>query len=280
MPVRGETGTAKPPRGNDEARSLLQCGLRSDEREVRVAAITALSGLARDHEWALDGLLEALVSELETPERVATELDRLAPRPGTRLIPLLGHPSDVVRFYAVRLLVRYGHLAARHVPEMTLDVSASVRAAALETLRAVPSGEALRCALRLLDDPSPTVRAQASRTAVAITPASARYVVPLLGDRSWWVRDAAREALVAAGRDATTVVEPALHEPDALLRSGAALVLQDVGIIDALVEEADLHRLEPILDAGGSHLRNAASDRARRGVVLTSPPQLAAGAPS
>jgi HEAT repeat protein len=253
-------------------------GLRSDEREVRVAAITALSGLARDHEWALDGLVEALASELETPERIATELDRLAPRPGNRLLPLLGHPSEVVRFYAVRLLARYDHLARQHASRMTGDASANVRAAALEVLRAVPSGEALRSALRSLDDPSPIVRAHASRTVVAIAPVAARYVVPLLGDRSWWVREAVREALVAAGQDASSAVEPAVQQPDAVLRSGAALVLQDTGIIDALVEGDDLSRLEPILAAGGDRLRSAATDRARKGITLTPSAQRAAQA--
>jgi HEAT repeat protein len=252
-----------------DARALLLRGLRSDEREVRIAAITALSGLAREHEWALDGLVEALASEVETPERVATELDRLAPRPATRLVPLLGHPSEVVRFYAVRLLARYDRLARRHVPRMTCDPSANVRAASLEVLGAVPSGGALRCALRALDDPSPTVRAHAARTVLAIAPAVAPYVVPLLADTSWWVREAAREALVAAGGGASPAVERALRGPDAVLRNGAALVLQDVGLVDQLVAADDDARFEPILAAGGARLRSAASERAtRRGAAV------------
>lgn len=266
---------ANAPAALDDAdtRSLLRRGLRSDEREVRVAAVTALSGLAPDHEWALDGLIEALASELETPERVATELDRLAPRPGSRLVPLLGHPSEVVRFYVVRLLARYEHLARRHVPRMTGDASANVRAAALEVLRAVPSGEAARTALRSLDDPSPLVRAHAGRTVVAVAPRAAGYVVPLLADRSWWVREAAREALASAGTGVSSAVERAVRQPDAVLRSGAAIVLQDAGVIDALAEEDDPARLETIFAAGGERLRAAAADRARMGITLAPPAQ-------
>ena len=124
--------------------------------------------------WAIDGLVEALTRGADDAVTVATQLDALAPRAGPPdCQPLLGHPNGVVRFYAVRLLSRYAPLAERHVPAMTTDHSPNVRAAALETLRTVASGEALRCALRLLDDPNPLVRAHASRTASTIAPLTA-----------------------------------------------------------------------------------------------------------
>lgn len=255
----------------DEAdtRALLEWGLRSGERDVRVAAITALSGLASDHEWALDGLVEALASELETPERIATELDRLAPRPGRRLAPLLGHPSEVVRFYVVRLLGRYPELARRHVAALAADPSPHVRAAALETLRAAGSTETLRRALELLSDPQSFVRAQASRTATAIAGVgAASFVAPLLADASWWVREAAREALVGIGRDVAPVVSALLDADDPALRRGAALVLQDVGAVDALVDGDETGQVERILAAGGGRLRRAAAERARRRLDL------------
>jgi len=255
--------------GETDTRVLLRQGLRSDEREVRVAAITTLSRLARDHEWALDGLVEALASELETPERVATELDRLAPRPGRRLVPLLGHPSDVVRFYVVRLLAGYPDLARRHVAPHAADVSPHVRAAALETLRAAGSTETLRRALDLLSDPQPYVRAQASRTATAIAGVGAAgFVAPMLGDGSWWVREAAREALVAVGAAVAPVVSAYLDHDDPELRNGAALVLQDVGAVDALVGSEESDQLERILAAGGNRLRRAATERAHRKINL------------
>jgi HEAT repeat protein len=269
-----ENGAGRRLGGMDEpdARALLERGLRSDEREVRVAAITGLSGLAADHEWALDGLVEALASELETPERIATELDRLAPRPGPRLAPLLGHPSEVVRFYAVRLLGRYPELARRHVAALGTDPSPHVRAAALETLRASGSTETLRRALELLSDPQPFVRAQASRTAAAIAGGgAASFVAPLLADDSWWVREAAREALVSVGHEVAAIVSPLLEAEDPTLRKGAALVLQDVGAVDALAESGETGQLERIMEAGGARLRRAAAERARRRLELGGP---------
>jgi len=253
---------------DDETRTILLRALRSDEPELRLASVTTLGRLGDRYEWAIDGLVEALAEGADNPVRVAGQLDRLAPRCGSRLPPLLEHPSSTVRFYAVRLLAQYPALAARHVPRMATDTSANVRGAALETLGAVASAEALRCALRLLDDPHPVVRAQAARTAGAIAPAtSAPYVLPLLGDRSWWVREAAREVLVAAGRDVSDVVERALHDDNERLRAGAALVLQDIGIVD----DAELGQLERILDAGGRRLRAAATERKRRGIRLGAP---------
>jgi HEAT repeat protein len=254
-------------------RALLERGLRDRDRDVRVAAITSLARLASDHEWAVDGLIEALANELETPGRVAAELDRLAPRPARRLVPLLEHPSEVVRFYAVRLLARYPELARRHVPDVTRDQSPNVRAAALETLRDSGSAEALRCALVLLRDPKPFVRAHAGRTATAIAGCSvATFVAPLLGDDSWWVREAARESLARIGPEVAVIVSPLLDEDDAKIRAGAALVLQDVGVLDRLAqhrrEAEDFEQLERILGAGGPRLRRTTSERAGRRVVL------------
>ena len=282
-PVPGEAleriGLEDAERSDDEARAILLRALRSDEPELRLASITTLGRLGNRHEWAIDGLVEALAEEIDNPARAAGQLDRLAPRAGARLPPLLGHPSSVVRFYAVRLLAGYGALAARHVPRMTTDASPNVRAAALETLRAVTSGEALRCALRLLDDPHPLVRAHASRTAAAIAPLTAGpFLVQLLADRSWWVREAAREALVAAGPGVAGAVEPLLHADDPVLRSGAALVLQDVGVLDGLVHEADVDQLERILDAGGPRLREAADGRALAGLRIAAPAESAGAA--
>ncbi len=255
--------------------ALLYQSLRSDVPELRTASVTALGNLADRHDWAIDGLVEALAEARENPVRVAGVLDRLAPRPGPRLTPLLGHPSPVVRSYAVRLLSRYPVLAEQHVPACTSDPSPNVRGAALETLRAAGSSAALRHALRLLEDPHPQVRAQACRTAAAVSGrASATYLVPLLADTSWWVREAAREALVTTGDHATTAVEPALDSDDQALRSGAALVLQDIG--HSLVGDDQAGRPEQVLDAGGRRWRVAAAERARRGLVLGDGSQLEA----
>jgi hypothetical protein len=265
LPAPSDVGANRGGTEETSTRALLERGLRSDEREVRVAAITTLSGLAAEHEWALDGLVEALASELETPERVATELDRLAPRPGRRLAPLVGHPSEVVRFYVVRLLGSYPELARRHVSALTADPSPHVRAAALETLRVAGSADTLRRALEMLSDSQPFVRAQASRTAIATAGVgAARFVAPLLADESWWVREAAREALVGAGAEVAAVVSPLVDAEDPALRKGAALVLQDVGAVDALVDGGEAVELERVLEAGGGRLRRAAAERARR----------------
>ena len=260
-------------RGDPGAQAPLREELWSGDPVVRQAAVAALGRLAERHDWAIDGLVEALAEHRDAPASVAAQLDRLAPRVGIRLASLLRHPSDVVRFYAVRLLRPYGDIARDRVPELTGDTSPNVRAAALETLASAPSGTVLRRALDLLDDPHPLVRAQACRTAGAVSArAAAPFVVALLADASWWVREAAREALVAAGRSAADVVLPVLGAPDPDARLGAALVLQDVGIVDDLVADGgDPRLLASIFAAGGKGMRTAATERAHRGLRLGRP---------
>jgi HEAT repeat protein len=248
----------------DETRTILELGMRSDEPDLRIAAITALGRLGNRHEWALDLLVEGLADGVDNPMRVVAQLDRLAPRLGRRLVPLLGHPRDVVRFAAVRLLAPYPGLATRHAPALTSDPSANVRAAALETLRAAPSSEALRCALRLLDDPHPRVRAHACSTAATIGGlAVASHLVARLADDSEWVRGAARRALALLGPEVGPAVLPLLRSGDPAVQALAALVLQDAGVLAA---GADGDHVEQILAAGGERLRRAAAERARKGV--------------
>lgn len=252
-----------------EARELLRRGLWSSQPEVRRASVTALGQLACRHEWAVDGLIEALAEQRDTPARVAAQLDRVAPRADARLTPLLGHPSDVVRYHAARLLSRDdgGH---RAVPDLTSDPSPHVRSAALSALESNPTGSGLRRAFQLLHDPDPLVRAQACRTASAISGLSAApLVAPLLADTSWDVREAARAALVGAGSRAVPIVLPLLEDVDSTLRSLAALVLQDVGVVDDLLASgSDPRLLERISEAGGQRLRALAEDRTRRGGSL------------
>jgi HEAT repeat protein len=260
-------------RGGPDAQVSLREALWSRDPVVRQAAVAALGRLGERHDWAIDGLVEALAEHRDAPASVAAQLDRLAPRVGLRLAPLLRHPRSVVRFYAVRLLRPYGSLARDLVPDLVDDPSPNVRAAALETLASAPSGNALRRALDQLDDPHPLVRAQACRTSAAVSArAAAPFVAPLLADASWWVREAAREALVAGGRGVTDVVVPVLADPDPNVRLGAALVLQDVGVVDDLVADGD----DPVLlgtifEAGGGGIRTAAAERARRGQRLGRP---------
>ena len=251
-----------------DARWVLERGLRSEEQDVRIASIAALGRLGDRYQWAVDCLIEGLANGVENPVRVATQLDRLAPRPGRRLVPLLGHPAEVVRFYATRLLARYGDLARQHVPDLTRDPSPYVRAAALETLRAVSSPEALRCSLELLDDPSPRVRAHAGLTASRIAgQTSAPFIAPLLGDESWWVREAARNGLAAAGPGVVAVVAPLLEHGDPAVREGAALVLQDVGALEVLADRGGGR----VATVPGGRVFDAAHRRARAGRRLTSP---------
>jgi HEAT repeat protein len=252
------------------ARDLLRRGLWSSQPEIRRASVTALGQLAWRHEWAVDGLIEALAEQRDTPARVAAQLDRVAPRADARLTPLLGHPSDVVRYYAARLLSRDDGSGHHVGPDLTSDPSPQVRSAALEALEASPTGSGLRRAFQLLHDPDPLVRAQACRTGSAISRQSAApLVAPLLADASWEVREAAHAALVAAGGRAVPIVLPLLEDADSTLRSLAARVLQDVGVVhDLLASGSDPRLLEQISEAGGQRLRALAEDRTRRGGQL------------
>jgi HEAT repeat protein len=241
------------------AENLARDALRGDDPELRYAAITGLGRIAADEEWAVDLLIEALAEGRERAARIAAALDRAAPRPGTRLVALLGHPSAVVRFWSARLLARYPE-QRREVGRLSNDPNAHVRAAVLETLRTTASGlddpAALRLAVDLLDETRPTVRFQAVQTVAELGQgAMAPLLVQLLGDPSWSVRTQAEQTLVSLGRAGAFAAAAALESDRREIMEGAARVLQDTGVIDRLVAGKEDELLGRVYAAGTDRVR-------------------------
>lgn len=258
-------------RGDHLSEPLLREAIRGSDPELRYAAVTALGGIAARHDWAVDLLLEALAEGRERAARIAAALDRAVPNVGERLVPLLTHPSPVVRFWAVRLLARYPELR-RHAAALRADSNPQVRAAVLETLRTTSDtpgdASALRLAVELLDESRPTVRFQAIRAAAEIgRGAVAPLLVPLLGDPSWAVRKQAEETLVGLGSDGALAATSALGSRQLNVLHGAARILQDTGVIDGLVADSEHGMLARVFDAGDDRVRVTAGLRAEAQVA-------------
>ena len=196
--------------------------LRSDEREVRIAAVTALGRLGdtprvgdrRTGRGARRGQrrIRARGRRAARPPRAAPGLaaDAAARAPERR--------RSLLRGPASRALSATRPTAMRRTLMRDPSPARPCRPHSRRFGRRPRRGAARRAA-RSLDDPHPLVRAHACRTASAIAGrASAPFVAPLLGDASWWVREAAREALVAVGREVAPVVAPLLESDDATLR--------------------------------------------------------------
>jgi HEAT repeat protein len=244
-----------------EARALLERALVDPDRDIVGAAVKALGRLG--DEWAAAALIGALREDLYPRSRIAAQLERLAPKVGHLLVPLLADAQAPVRFWAATLLARYPGLALDELTACAHDSDANVRAAALAALGASGDSLALPTALQLLDDPAWFVRAHACRAVGALgSPAAAADIASLLADDWWWVRAAAKDALRSLGSPAAPAVVPYLEHADRFARNSAAEVLQDVGFVDALAAR-DPHGdlLARIYAAGGRRLRAAAERR-------------------
>jgi HEAT repeat protein len=241
---------------------LVRRALADRDPVVAAAAIRALGDLG-DH-WAIELLLAAMRDGQAPRSRIAAQLERLAPRPGARLLALLGDPDPVVRFWGATLLAPYPDLGQSSLVGLTRDGDANVRAAAVETLGDRGGPGVAEATLALLEDPAWFVRVHAARSAghvlgVAAAPALTR----LLADSRWWVRTAAKDALRGIGAEAVPSLLPVLSDVDAFARNGAAEILQDIGFVDELaLERPDSPLLERIYAAGGERLRAAAEHRA------------------
>ena len=212
------------------SQEFLEHALTSEDAEIRRAAVAGLGHLGSTHDWAVDGLITALTTGADAPARVAAQIDRLAPRPGTRLVALLSHPDATIRFWAVRLLAPYsGGLAEDRLIALLDDPEPSVRAGSLSGLRVASSGDALRGALALLNDEEPRVRTHACRTVADLGGARmAPFLVPLLGDPSWWVRQSAHDALKRLGPQVEEAVAAHAETDDVAVRTGVMVLLDDL----------------------------------------------------
>jgi HEAT repeat protein len=240
---------------------LIGAVLDDDDPKVAVAAIGTLGEIGDD--WAIDVLIDALRRGHSQRSRVASELERLAPAPGAKLLPLLRDWNPVVRFWAATLLQPYPELGEATLIDLTWDPDPNVRAAAVETL-GTRSGPAVGAALLArVDDSEWFVRVHAARAAGHVLGAEAAPTLTrLLADERWWVRTAAKDALRGMGADAVPSLLAMLNYHDRFAQNGAAEVLQDVGFVDFLVlDDPRSTLLERIFEAGGEKLREAAEAR-------------------
>jgi HEAT repeat protein len=240
---------------------LIGSVLDDADPRIAVAAIGTLGAIG--DEWAIDVLIDALRRGRSLRSRVASELERLAPAPGTKLLPLLRDWDPVVRFWGATLLQPYPELGEATLIDLTWDPDPNVRAAAVETLGTRTGREVGPALLARVDDSEWFVRVHAARAAGHVLGAEAAPMLThLLADERWWVRTAVKDALRGMGTDAVPSLLAMLSDDDRFARNGAAEVLQDIGFVDFLVlDDSSSPLLERIYDAGGEKLREAAQAR-------------------
>ena len=237
---------------------LVRSALASPDAKIAGSAVRALGDIGGD--WAIGLLLESLRTGTRSRSRIAAQLERLAPEPGPRLLPLLRDPNPKVRFWGARLLGRYPDLGQQALVALAWDRNANVRAAAMETLGS-RSGPAVAAAVNAgLDDPAWFVRVHAARAVGRVVGApAAPTIARLLADPQWWVRTAAKDTLRVMGPAGIPALLSVLQHDDPFARQGAAEVLQDIGFVDSLeLESPRSPLLERIYAAGGDDLREAA----------------------
>jgi HEAT repeat protein len=243
---------------------LIRNVLDDPDPRVAAAAIRTLGDIG--DEWAIDLLLDALRRGHGQRSRVASELERLAPGPGPKLLTLLRDWNPTVRFWGATLLRPYPELGEATLIELTWDPDPNVRAAAVETL-GTRSGPAVGSALLArLDDGEWFVRVHAARAAGHVLGADAAPTIARhLAEERWWVRTAAKDALRGMGAEAVPSLLAVLTHEDPFARNGAAEVLQDVGFVDFLaLDNPRSPLLQRIYDAGGEQFREAAEARIER----------------
>jgi HEAT repeat protein len=240
---------------------LIRRVLVDADPRIAAAATRTLGDVGDD--WAIDLLIDALRCGHGQRSRVASELERLAPAPGPKLLPLLRDWNPAVRFWGATLLRPYPELGDATLIELTWDSDPNVRAAAVETLGTRTGQDVGVALLARLDDTEWFVRVHAARAAGHVLGAEAAPTVARhLSDERWWVRTAAKDALRGMGSAAVPSLLSILGHEDPFARNGAAEVLQDIGFVDFLaLDNPHSPLLERIYAAGGERFRETAEAR-------------------
>jgi HEAT repeat protein len=243
---------------------LIRTVLVDPDPKIAAAAIRTLGDIGDD--WAIDLLVDALRRGHGQRSRVAAELERLVPRPGVALLPLLRDWNPSVRFWGATLLRPYPELGESTLIDLTWDPDANVRAAAVETLGTRTGPRVGAALLARLDDSEWFVRVHAARAAGHVLGADAAPTIARhLAEERWWVRTAAKDALRGMGAEAVPSLLAVLVHEDPFARNGAAEVLQDIGFVDFLaLDSPGSPLLERIYAAGGERFREAAEARIER----------------
>jgi HEAT repeat protein len=224
-------------------RPVLECARDETNKRMRLRAIRSLGELKNPKTARL---LQALADDPdETVARTAEEaalkvqgatwaryyaahvLGRIRSPRGVRpLLRVLGDPSPIVRYGAVRALGRISgkNVAGPLALVLVSDSDEQVRAEAAKALAQLEVEDPIFVSMLLsgLKDPSPLVRGPVARLLGRLE--DARVVAPLiaaLGDAHWKVRRNAENALVSMGPDAV----PTLLEALPSARGDALLVL-------------------------------------------------------
>ena len=240
---------------------LIRPVLQDSDPMIAAAAIRTLGDMG--DEWAIDVLLDLLRRGEGQSSRIAAELERLAPAPGARLLPLLDDRNPSVRFWGATLLRPYPELGeapssgSRGTPTRTCAPPQSRRS----------EREAERRSAQLLSRAWTTASGSSASTRheLRATSSELRPRRPSSGSSPTSAGGCARRPRTLFAGWASTPFRrcsrSSVHD-DAFARNGAAEVLQDIGFVDFLaLDNPRSPLLERIYEAGGERYRIAAEAR-------------------
>jgi HEAT repeat protein len=192
----------------------LEAALEDRDYQVRLAAARSLAELRAV--GSVRVLVEKLGIEAEHNSRVLYFVFRqLVPALSDQLVALLDSDQPVViKELALDALAKTGDgRLVEPIARLVDDPSPDIRADALRALAELGYPEAGPCALEALSDPSWPVRMQAAACIGRIGfLAAIPKLADLLGDAQWWVRYRAAEALYELGEKGWEVLRSAAAE--------------------------------------------------------------------
>jgi hypothetical protein len=214
---------------------LMRPVLEDPDPMIAAAAIRTLGDIGDD--WAIDVLVDALRRDDSQRSRVASELERLAPAPGLKLLPLLRDWNPQVRFWGATLLRPYPDLGTETLIQLTWDPDPNVRAASVETLGSRTGSPVAAALVARLDDGEWFVRVHAARAAGHVVGAEAAPTIT---------------RLLADSRTTTRSLET---EPPRCCRTSASSTSSHSTILEARCSSASTRRAASAIARRPRHAR-------------------------
>jgi hypothetical protein len=223
--------------GDESVVTILQEALKSKDPDISYFAILAVSQTKKM--FPAIALLNLLKRDPNSRRKVVAALEYFPQEISDEIIKLTRDPDPAVRYWSLRLLVKFKPVKYRiDIEKLTKDESPDVRAAACDCLGDIGNNESAETIKRCLRDDVWFVRMHAVRAlSKLIGEESVAAIIDLLNDGSLYVLDSVKNVMTVYIRAALPYVKTLLEGTDALAKKICLEAMENSGYFGELIKK-------------------------------------------
>lgn len=226
-------GYLNPP----NALSILKRTLLDRDEDV---AYFSMLGLGRiKSAGSAHALLEAIKMRIFSGYKIASVLETFPPNVVEQLIQATQDPDPVLRFWAIKLLLRFkARQYADEISALTKDKLPDIRAAACECLGEIGQESVRAAAKACLHDSEWYVKIHAIRSLEKIFgPDSIPDLANFIKDANWLIQETVKKIMMKHIEQALPYLKKLLHDDDQNVKNSCLEILDGSGYTNRILQD-------------------------------------------